>query len=61
MHSVSPHGGLGTKQTRHVPAYTQVSAPVAPSGISQAGQKALAIRSKKILSPLADPNQNIAE
>lgn len=63
VHAVSAQGGLGAKQKRAVPAYTQVNPPVAPppAGASVAGAKALALRAKKILSPLADPTQSIAE
>lgn len=63
LRAVSSNGGLGARQKRAVPAYTQVNPPVAPAptGDVVAGQKALALRAKKILSPLADPNSNIAE
>jgi hypothetical protein len=63
VHAVSSQGGLGAKLKRSVPAYTQVNPPVAPpaTGVSQAGQKGLALRAKKILGPLEDPTQSIAE
>lgn len=62
MHAVSPQGGVGQKLTRKVPAYTNVQAPVAPAAaISQAGQKGLALRAKKVLAPLEDPTQSITE
>ena len=61
LHAVSPQGGLGAKQKRAVPAYTQVNPPVGPSGISQAGQKVLMVRAKKVLGPLGDPSQSITD
>lgn len=60
LHAVSANGGL-TPAKRAVAPYTQVKPSVAPSGMSQAGAKALSFRARKELSDVSTPSDPIAD
>lgn len=59
VRSLPATGGMPSKAPLTKPAYS--SAPIAPlaapSGMSQMGGKALALRAKKVLEPDSNPNE----